>query len=169
MGRCGEADPLQSVFGALFEPFDCEGEVGASFAFAEGVDLVDDDDARVEAIDPASLREEGAEGLGGGEEQVGSTALLVASFARVSVSGADLHSYAAIERERRVDGCKRGFEVAMDVAVQRFERGDVDGAHSVREPGFRLGFMGEFGEDGEEGGQSLAAASGREDQDIVPL
>ena len=66
-----------------------------------------------------------------------------------------------------VDGAERGGEILLQIVGKGTKRRYVDGVDAGLES--TVSFEeGEFVQDGEEGGQGLAGAGGRDDEDVAP-
>jgi hypothetical protein len=161
------------AFDHRLEPFEGEHEVRAAFALGQGVDLVDDDPAGLGQVVAERRRvEQDAEALGRRDQDVRRRAghLLPLAFGRVP--GADAHADAGVGvagLDQLVGhALERGLEVALDVVVQRLQRGDVQDVDAVLQPAV-LGFVHELVDPGQERGQRLAGAGGAGDEHVVPV
>ena len=153
LGR-GERDALHGLVGEPVEPLDGEHQVGAALRRRDGVHLVEDQRAdRAQHL--AGLRGEDQEQrLGRGDQDVGRLAVHRGALALRRVAGADG------DGELRLQAGERAAQVALDVVVQRLQRGDVEQADALA----RLGV--EAVDPVEERGERLAGAGRRLDQRV---
>ncbi len=157
-----EPDPLELARAELLEALEGEGEVGAALGRGDGVDLVEDHRlGRPEDL-PGLGGQHQVERLGRGDEDVRGMAEHRRPLAGRGVAGPDR------DADVGAHAPEGDAEVALDVVGERLHRGDVD------EPGPVLGVgpgrrpVGDQAvESPEEGGERLARAGRRADQDVL--
>ena len=134
----------------------------AALGGPDGVDLVDDHAAQVLEIAPRALP--GAEQgqlLGRGQQDVRRLHPLALAAGRCRCRRCA--TSALIGRPISTIG---RHQVALDVDRQRLQRRDVEGVHA-RAACWRRGPLGELDQAGQEAGQGLAAAGGRDQQGVA--
>ena len=152
--RGREADALERLLDERLEPLDGQRQVRPALGAGDGVHLVEDQ--RPDALERlARLRgEHEVERLGRRDEDVGRVAehLRPVALRRVAGAHADL--------QRALEPGQRPAQVALDVVVERLQRGDVQQADALP----RLGL--EAVEPEEERGQRLARPGRRLDERV---
>ena len=129
--RGGEADALQAVAAQRREPLEREREMGAALVRCDGVDLVDDHrPGGLEHRAPGFRAEQDVERFRRRHQDVRRTAPHPVALGGGRVAcpdpGADFDIGDPALSQLLPDAGERGFEVAMDVVRQRFQRRHVD-------------------------------------------
>ena len=132
----GEADALDGSVGQMLQPFEAEGEVDTAFVSGEGVDFVHDDGADgTEHFARFGAGEQQVERFRRGDEDVRRLAEHGLPVALWGITGAHRHADVRQIQTHRVsfdaDARQRHAQVAVDVVVQRLQRGDVDEADAL--------------------------------------
>ena len=166
--RRGETDALWRIGGDAAEALEGEREVRTALGAGDGVDLVDGTE-RAEHRAAADAREQDVERLRRCDEDVRRLAQHAGAGARRCVAGANgdanLGELLACLLEPFLELRERELEVALDVVVERLERGDVEEMDGVGE--WRLQAVGdELVELVEERRERLARAGGSEDERV---
>lgn len=155
--------------GEVFEAFEGEGEVAASFVFGEGVDFVDDDCLDVAHVLSALLGgEHEEEGFGGCDEDMGWLLCQLGAFVRRGIAGAEADSN-GLEVVAEVfsglgDFFKGADQVLVHVVGQRAQGRDVDDVQVRFERSLQLSAE-ESVDEGEEGGEGFSGAGWGRDED----
>ena len=143
----GQADQAQAG-GQGGQAGDLQHQLVAAFAFGEGVDFVDDDPLQAfEHPRRIFVCQEEGKAFGGGQQNVGRVGALAAALGVGGVAGT------VLDPDRQVRTLDWAAQVAADVGGQGFEGRDVEGVEAGCGGG-------QFGEGGQETGESFAAAGG---------
>ena len=153
--RGGEADALHGLAGQPVEPLDGEGEVRAALRPCDRVHLIEDQRADAPQHLPPLRGQEQEERLGRRDQDVGRLAQHRRALLRRRVARA--HRDAQLGAEAG----ERAAQVALDVVVERLQRGDVEQAEPL------AGRRGQPVDPVQERGQRLARAGRRLDQRVL--
>ena len=154
LGR-GEADPLHGLLDEAVEPLHGEREMRAALRPRDGVHLVEDQRPDAAEHLPAARGEQQEERLGRRDQDVRRLAQHRGALALRRVAGADA------DAELRAQAGERPAQVALDVVVERLQRGHVDEAKPLA--GRRVQPVDPV----EERGERLPRAGRRLDQDML--
>ncbi len=174
MGRCVAESPMRCgrALGQRVQSLQGEAEMRAALVPGHRVDLVDDHRPHAPELLAALLRRhEQIERFGRGHQDVGRPPGHGRARARRRVAGPHLRAQVgnrhALLGGEGPDLGQRRLEILVDVAGQRLERRHVHHVDGVGQRGARPGPEQAVDAD-EEGGQRLARAGGRGDQDVAP-
>ncbi len=167
-----QADAAGGARQQFVQPLQGQREVRAALGAGDRVHLVQDHRLHAGQRVPRGGGEHQEQGLGGGDQDVRRAGGQGAALGGGGVAGADADldlRLGQAEPERLVaDAGEGAAEVAFDVDREGLERGDVQDPAALAPVGGGRG-GGELVECGEEGGQGLAGAGGRDDEDVRAL
>ena len=158
-----QAYTLERTVSQVGQPLQAQGEVRAAFVGGQGVYFIDHDPAHVrQQVGRACLSQQHRQAFRRRQQDLGRIEPQVATTARRCIAGAQTDAEARPCRaDVSLDAGQVQAEVLMCVVGQRFQGTEVETADGP-DPLFRQ----QLAQDGQEGGEGLAAAGGGVDEQV---